>query len=64
MSKVYADRSCRRSWWMTWKRPWHFWQDGLGMELTHIEDVPAEKSQVAFLPVGGSEIELVKPTTR
>jgi len=40
-----------------------FWRDGLGMELTHIEDVPAEKSMVAFLPVGGSEVELVKPTT-
>jgi methylmalonyl-CoA/ethylmalonyl-CoA epimerase len=40
-----------------------FWRDGLGLELTHIEDVPAEKSMVAFLPVGGSEVELVKPTT-
>jgi methylmalonyl-CoA/ethylmalonyl-CoA epimerase len=40
-----------------------FWRDALGMELTHIEDVPAEKSQVAFLPVGASEIEIVYPTT-
>jgi methylmalonyl-CoA/ethylmalonyl-CoA epimerase len=40
-----------------------FWRDGLGMEMTHVEDVPAEKSMVAFLPVGGSEVELVKPTT-
>ena len=40
-----------------------FWRDGLGMDLTHVEDVPAEKSMVAFLPVGASEIELVKPTT-
>ncbi len=40
-----------------------FWQEALGMELSHIEDVPAEKSMVAFLPAGGSEIELVKPTT-
>lgn len=40
-----------------------FWRDGLGMTLTHVEDVPAEKSLVAFLPVGGSEVELVKPTT-
>ena len=39
-----------------------FWRDGLGLELTQIEEVPAEKSRVAFLPVGGSEIELVKPT--
>lgn len=43
--------------------PLSFWRDALGMEMTHIEDVPAEKSQVAFLPVGGSEIELVRPTT-
>ncbi|MDI6693544.1 MAG: methylmalonyl-CoA epimerase [Anaerolineales bacterium] len=40
-----------------------FWRDALGMELTHVEDVPAEKSMVAFLPVGDSEVELVKPTT-
>jgi methylmalonyl-CoA/ethylmalonyl-CoA epimerase len=40
-----------------------FWRDGLGLELTHIEDVPAEKSQVAFLPVGASEVELVNPTS-
>jgi len=40
-----------------------FWRDALGMELGGIEDVPAEKSLVAFLPSSGSEIELVKPTT-
>lgn len=40
-----------------------FWQDGLGIQLSHFEDVPAEKSMVAFLPVGDNEIELVKPTT-
>lgn len=40
-----------------------FWRDALGMELTHLEDMPAEAAQVAFLPVGGSEIELVTPTT-
>jgi methylmalonyl-CoA/ethylmalonyl-CoA epimerase len=40
-----------------------FWEEGLGMELTRTEDVPAEKSIVAFLPVGASEVELVKPTT-
>jgi len=40
-----------------------FWRDGLGLEMTHVEDVPAEKSMVAFIPVGASEIELVKPTT-
>ncbi len=40
-----------------------FWRDGLGLELSQIEEAPAEKSQVAFLPVGGSEVELVVPTS-
>ena len=40
-----------------------FWRDALGLELAHIEDAPEQKSQVAFLPVGGSEVELVQPTT-
>ena len=40
-----------------------FWRDALGMELYELRDVPAEKSQVAFLPLAGSEIELVKPTS-
>jgi methylmalonyl-CoA/ethylmalonyl-CoA epimerase len=40
-----------------------FWRDALGMELYELRDVPAEKSQVAFLPLSGSEIELVKPTS-
>ena len=40
-----------------------FWRDALGMHLHELRDVPAEKSQVAFLPLPGSEVELVKPTT-
>jgi methylmalonyl-CoA/ethylmalonyl-CoA epimerase len=40
-----------------------FWRDALGLELNHIEDVPSQKSQVAFLPVGESEVELVRPTS-
>ena len=40
-----------------------FWRDALGMELHELRDVPAEKSRVAFLPLPGSEIELVKPTS-
>lgn len=40
-----------------------FWRDGLGMELHGLREVPAEKSQVAFLPLSGSEVELVRPTT-
>jgi methylmalonyl-CoA/ethylmalonyl-CoA epimerase len=40
-----------------------FWRDALGMELHELRDVPAEKSQVAFMPLPGSEVELVQPTT-
>ncbi len=40
-----------------------FWRDALGLELHHTEDVPSQKSIVAFLPVGDSEVELVKPTS-
>ena len=40
-----------------------FWQDAMGIELHHVEDVPSQSSVVAFLPVGESEVELVKPTT-
>jgi methylmalonyl-CoA/ethylmalonyl-CoA epimerase len=40
-----------------------FWRDALGIDLSHTTDVPAEMAQIAFLPVGASEIELVKPTS-
>lgn len=40
-----------------------FWRDALGMELHELRDVPAEKSQVAFLPLAGAEVELVMPTS-
>jgi methylmalonyl-CoA/ethylmalonyl-CoA epimerase len=40
-----------------------FWRDSLGIALDHIEQVPLEKSAVAFLPVGDSEVELVQPTS-
>ena len=40
-----------------------FWRDALGINLHELRDVPAEKSQVAFLPVAGAEIELVMPTS-
>jgi methylmalonyl-CoA/ethylmalonyl-CoA epimerase len=39
-----------------------FWRDGLGLEVTHVEDVPDMHSIVAFLSTGDSELELVKPT--
>lgn len=39
-----------------------FWRDALGLELKEIEAVPEQKAQVAFLPLGDSNIELVRPT--
>ncbi len=38
-----------------------FWRDSLGLELDHIEEVPSQGAAVAFLPLGGSEVELVQP---
>jgi methylmalonyl-CoA/ethylmalonyl-CoA epimerase len=40
-----------------------FWRDALGLELSHLEDMPEQESLIAFLPTGDSEVELVKPTT-
>ena len=40
-----------------------FWHDALGLEMQELRDVPAEQSQVAFLPLQGCELELVTPTT-
>jgi len=40
-----------------------FWRDALGIQLHELREVPAEKSQVAFLPLPGAEVELVLPTT-
>ena len=40
-----------------------FWRDALGIPLHELRDVPAEKSQVAFLPLAGTEVELVQPTS-
>jgi methylmalonyl-CoA/ethylmalonyl-CoA epimerase len=40
-----------------------FWQEALGLQLAGVEEVAEQKSVVAFLPTGESEVELVKPTT-
>jgi methylmalonyl-CoA/ethylmalonyl-CoA epimerase len=45
------------------ERALSFWRDALGIALHELRDVPAEASQVAFLPLPGSEVELVRPTT-
>lgn len=39
-----------------------FWIEALGLTLGHIEPVPEQAVDVAFLPVGESEIELLEPT--
>jgi len=40
-----------------------FWRDALGISLHELRDVPNEQSQVAFLPLQGTEVELVMPTS-
>ena len=40
-----------------------FWRDALGLDLQELRDAPAEKSQIAFLPLAGAEVELVQPTS-
>ncbi|HJW82684.1 MAG TPA: methylmalonyl-CoA epimerase [Anaerolineae bacterium] len=39
----------------------NFWQDALGLDLSHVEEVKDQESRVAFLPSGQSEVELVEP---
>lgn len=39
-----------------------FWEDALGLENIHTEDVPDQKVKVAMLPLGESRIELLEPT--
>jgi len=43
--------------------PLSFWRDALGLELTGLQDMPAELAEIAFLPTDGSEVELVRPTS-
>jgi methylmalonyl-CoA epimerase len=43
-----------------------FYQDTLGIRPGEIKEVPTEQVRIAFLPLGGpggSEIELIEPTT-
>lgn len=39
-----------------------FWRDALGLPLAKTEENPGESVEIAFLPIGESEIELLKPT--
>ncbi|MCA9938421.1 MAG: methylmalonyl-CoA epimerase [Anaerolineales bacterium] len=38
-----------------------FWVDALGLSLDHVAHVPEEGVDVAFLPAGNTEIELLQP---
>lgn len=38
-----------------------FWEDALGLKVTHVENIPEQDALVAFLSTGEAEIELVKP---
>jgi methylmalonyl-CoA/ethylmalonyl-CoA epimerase len=38
-----------------------FWVDALGLKLDRVEEVPEQAVDVAFLPVGESNIELLQP---
>jgi len=43
-----------------------FYRDTLGITPSEIKEVPTEEVRIAFLPIGGpggSEIELIEPTT-
>lgn len=38
-----------------------FFESALGLELEHVATEEGGKTKVAFLPLGGSEVELVEP---
>lgn len=40
-----------------------FYETALGLSLSQVVEVPDQKVEVAFLPVGESNIELVQPLT-
>ncbi len=39
-----------------------FWQDALGLENVHTEEVAEQKVRTAMLPIGDTKIELLEPT--
>lgn len=40
-----------------------FWQDALGLDPIHTEEVEDQKVRVAMLPIGDINIELLEPTS-
>jgi methylmalonyl-CoA/ethylmalonyl-CoA epimerase len=45
------------------ERALSFWRDLLGLPLGEVRDVTVQQTRVAFLSPGGTQVELVKPTT-
>ena len=41
-----------------------FWHDALGLPLGKVERNEGEEVEIAFLPIGESEIELLAPTNQ
>jgi methylmalonyl-CoA/ethylmalonyl-CoA epimerase len=39
-----------------------FWQGSLGLEPEAVRHIEPDRVEIAFLPIGGSRIELVRPT--
>jgi len=39
-----------------------FYRDILGLELEVVQEMAADRVRIAFLPIGGSKLELVEPT--
>ncbi|MFO7663052.1 MAG: methylmalonyl-CoA epimerase [Chloroflexota bacterium] len=39
-----------------------FWEEALGLTVARTQSVPAEGVDIAFLPVGASNVELLRPT--
>lgn len=38
-----------------------FWEQGLGVQVSHVEEMPERGIKVAFLPIGDTRIELIAP---
>lgn len=45
------------------EQPLSFWRDALGLNIAQQSDVPAEMAQITFIPLGDSDVELVRPTS-
>jgi methylmalonyl-CoA/ethylmalonyl-CoA epimerase len=40
-----------------------FWEKALGLHVHAMQNVPEQAADIAFLPIGQSEVELVRPVT-